>query len=164
MRASLCKLIHLSTDFGGLEKSMFWKTIPSPFLERRTFAYVALLRKKAVSVERLLCIKGARKRSQMITLCADRIALLFTSMFWRKQRSTNWCLGHILAMNMTNFKQPWGVTKWSYMGKWCMVGLVWTSSFGIRSLIRSLTYNTSTRVISLGVVFMEDFRSDPNEN
>ena len=40
-----------------------------------------------------------------------------------------------------------------------MVGLVWTSSFGIRSLIRSLTYNTSTRVISLGVVFMEDFRT-----
>ena len=45
-----------------------------------------------------------------------------------------------------------------------MDGLVWTSSFGIRSLIRSITYNTSTRVISLGVVFMEDFRSDPNEN
>ena len=50
------------------------------------------------------------------------------------------------------------------MGKRGMVGLVWTSSFGIRSLIRSITYNTSTRVISLGVVFMEDFRSDPNEN
>ena len=50
------------------------------------------------------------------------------------------------------------------MGIWGMVGLVWTSSFGIRSLIRSITYNTSTRVISLGVVFMEDFRSDPNEN
>ena len=45
-----------------------------------------------------------------------------------------------------------------------MYGFIWTSIFGIRSLIRSTTYSTSTRAISLGVVFMQDFRSDPNEN
>ena len=45
-----------------------------------------------------------------------------------------------------------------------MYGFIWTSIFGIRSLTRSTTYTTSTRAISLGVVFMKDFRSDPNEN
>ena len=44
-----------------------------------------------------------------------------------------------------------------------MYGFIWTSIFGIRSLTRSTTYTTSTRAISLGVVFMKDFRSDPNK-
>ena len=45
-----------------------------------------------------------------------------------------------------------------------MYGFIWTSIFLIQSLTRSTTYTTSTRAISGGVVFMQDFRSDPNEN
>ena len=45
-----------------------------------------------------------------------------------------------------------------------MYGFIWTSIFGIQSLTRSTTYTTSTRAMNLGVVFMKDFRSDPNED
>ena len=48
------------------------------------------------------------------------------------------------------------------MGLWGMYRFIWTSTFGIQTLTWSSTYTTSTRAMNLGVVFMQDFRSDPN--